>query len=251
MPTPLSFPDPRHAPDDGLLAYGGNLHPDTLRRAYALGIFPWFNDDQPILWWSPNPRYLLVPATYRPRKSLLRWLKSRDWSITTDHAFGQIIRACAAQRANSDGTWITTDMQQAYCDLHHDGDAHSVEVWEGNTLVGGLYGVAVGRCFCGESIVTLANNGGNTAILALVSLCQRWGFETIDCQTETDHLVNAGAAPIPRETFLDQLERLRTGSPNAHWQERFTLRELIQQLESGADQPLNHQSGLPHPEDRQ
>jgi leucyl/phenylalanyl-tRNA--protein transferase len=222
------FPNPRHAPEDGLLAYGGDLTPDTLRSAYAQGIFPWFEEGQPILWWSPDPRYLLDPHPFRPRKSLQRWLATRNWRVTTDHAFERVIDACAAPRSDDDGTWITSAMRHAYCRLHAEGDAHSIEIWDEDTLAGGLYGVAVGSCFCGESIFTRQSNGGNTAIIALAALCRAWGFEMIDCQTHSDHLVALGAKPMARNDFLNQLVTMQEQRPQAHWGCQTQLQDLLE-----------------------
>jgi leucyl/phenylalanyl-tRNA--protein transferase len=206
---PSPFPDVRRAlrHPNGLLAAGGDLSPERLTRAYRRGIFPWFNAGDPILWWSPDPRTVLLPNQIRLSRSLRKRLRRRELGVTMDRDFASVIRACAAPRGPEGGTWILPEMTAAYEALHHLGLAHSVEVWEGADLVGGLYGVAIGRVFFGESMFSRAADASK---VALVHLCQRlaeWGFGLIDCQMRTEHLVRLGAVELPRQQFLTWLDR--------------------------------------------
>jgi len=192
---------------DGLLAAGGSLNPRRLLQAYRQGIFPWYSSGQPILWWSPNPRLVLFPEGVNISRSLRKTLRNGPFTVTADAAFGAVIDACAAPRAPGEGTWITPDMRRAYCRLHQLGHAHSIETWRQGELVGGLYGVAVGRVFYGESMFSGASNASKVALAALAAQLRRWNFALIDCQVRTDHLLRLGAVDIPRETFLQLLER--------------------------------------------
>ena len=201
-----TFPDPREASDEGLLAYGGDLSPNRLLSAYRKGIFPWFNQDDPILWWSPNPRLLLYPDEFRVKKSFRKVLRNSDYEVKFDNNFEQTIRMCAKVREHKEGTWITKEMHRAYCELHDMGFAHSVEVYKGNRFIGGLYGVAMGRAFFGESMVSLEPNGSKIALKALSDILSSKGYYFIDCQVPTDHLQSLGAKLIDRDIFLDQLE---------------------------------------------
>ncbi len=199
----LIFPDPALAEDDGLLAVGGDLQTDRLLLAYQNGIFPWYSDDTPILWYSPHERFVLYPAELKISKSMRQVLNSAKFSVTVDQDFKAVIEACAAApREGQDGTWITTGMQEAYIKLHGLGHAHSYEVWENGVLVGGLYGVAVGRVFCGESMFSRANNASKTA---LIYLCQTNLYTLIDCQVPTQHLTSMGARLITRNKYLEVL----------------------------------------------
>jgi len=203
------FPAPNRAltEPDGLLAAGGSLNPRRLLQAYRQGIFPWYSSGQPILWWSPNPRLVLFPEGVNLSRSLRKTLRNGPFTVTADAAFGAVIDACAAPRAPGEGTWITPDMRRAYCRLHQLGHAHSIETWRQGELVGGLYGVAVGRVFYGESMFSGASNASKVALAALAAQLRRWNFALIDCQVRTDHLLRLGAVDIPRETFLQLLER--------------------------------------------
>lgn len=203
------FPAPNRAltEPNGLLAGGGSLNPRRLLQAYRQGIFPWYSSGQPILWWSPNPRLVLFPEGVNLSRSLRKTLRNRPFTVTADAAFGAVIDACAAPRAPGEGTWITPDMRRAYCRLHQLGHAHSIETWRQGKLVGGLYGVAVGRVFYGESMFSGASNASKVALAALAAQLRRWDFALIDCQVRTDHLLRLGAVDIPRETFLQLLDR--------------------------------------------
>jgi leucyl/phenylalanyl-tRNA--protein transferase len=204
---PFPHPDRALIEPDGLLAAGGNLSPRRLLRAYRHGIFPWYSSGQPILWWSPNPRLVLLPECLQISRSLRKTLRNGPFSVTADTAFEAVITACAAPRGPSEGTWITSEMLRAYYRLHRLGHAHSVETWIQGELVGGLYGVAVGRVFYGESMFSRVSNSSKVALAALARQLHRWAFAVIDCQVRTDHLLSMGAADIPRELFLELLER--------------------------------------------
>jgi len=201
------FPDPALAETEpnGLLAVGGDLSPQRLRNAYRLGIFPWFSAGQPILWWSPDPRLVLFPDRLRISRSLRKTLRRGAFTVSLDRAFGAVIRACAAPRADADGTWIVPEMARAYQRLHSLGLAHSAEVWRDGELVGGLYGVAIGRAFFGESMFSRASDASKVALAHLVRCSAAWGFALIDCQVYTPHLASLGAVEIPRAEFLQRL----------------------------------------------
>ncbi len=199
----LIFPNPTLAEDDGLLAIDGDLSPERLILAYQNGIFPWFNDDSPILWYSPKERFVLFPSEIKISKSMKQLINSNKFKITHNKAFKEVILACAeAKRINQDGTWITKEMQKTYIKLNKLGYAHSIEVWENQDLIGGLYGVLINKVFCGESMFSKKNN---TSKLALIWLCENADIELIDCQIQSDHLEKMGAKIIDRELFLDYL----------------------------------------------
>jgi len=201
------FPSPLLAEPTGLLAVGGGLSLNRLLNAYRSGIFPWFSDGDPVLWWSPDPRLVLYPAALKISKSLRRVINKRQFIISFDTAFSDVITACAAvKRKGNGGTWITDDMIDAYCTLHEAGWAHSVEAWDGKDLVGGLYGVSIGQCFFGESMFTLTSNAAKTALVSLVSFLKQNRFRMIDCQMTTPNLLRFGAEEIPRYRFLSELE---------------------------------------------
>lgn len=200
-PTRLALRDP-----NGLLAVGGDLSPGRLLTAYRQGIFPWFSDDQPILWWTPTPRAVLFPGELRVSRSLAKAMRRGTFDVTLDQAFTQVVSACAQPRADGLGTWITPEMLGAYDTLHRLGYAHSVESWMDGELVGGLYGVAIGRVFFGESMFTRRTDASKVAFVHLVRQLQRWGFGLIDCQVSTDHLESLGARPIPRVQFEGLLD---------------------------------------------
>ncbi len=202
----LVFPHPSEAEEDGLLAVGGDLSAERLLLAYANGIFPWYADDTPILWWSPNPRMLLFPQDFILRKSLKQKINNAKFQLRCDTAFEQVITECSQiKRKEEEGTWITDEMQQAYVQLHKLGFAHSVEVFEGNNLVGGLYGVSLGAAFFGESMFSKATDSSKIALYYLCRFCIHYGFEFIDCQMYTEHLSRMGAKEIPQEDFLQFL----------------------------------------------
>jgi leucyl/phenylalanyl-tRNA---protein transferase len=203
---------------NGLLAAGGDLSPQRLLEAYAHGIFPWFSDDDPLLWWSPDPRMVLFLDELHVAKSLRKVIKSRRFTVTFDRAFNDVMAGCAAPRVGEAGTWITREMHAAYALLHRLGFAHSVETWNGDRLVGGLYGVAIGRMFYGESMFASESNASKVAFATLVRQLERWGFEMIDCQMSTDHLASLGAREIPRAEFVSRLARLvRQGEVPVPW----------------------------------
>ncbi len=192
---------------DGLLCAGGNLLPETLVSAYSQGIFPWYSDGQPLLWWSPDPRMILTPRTLHISRSMQKFMKKMCWKVTADQCFAQVIHACSiAPREDQNGTWITAEMQEAYIQLHQHGFAHSVEVHdESGELVGGLYGVALGRVFFGESMFSRASNASK---VALIHLMQSGCFDLVDCQMHTPHLQTMGAECRPRSLFLKAVQTL-------------------------------------------
>lgn len=204
-PVELALDEP-----DGLLAIGGDLSVERLQMAYRHGIFPWFSEDQPILWWSPNPRMVLFPERLKVSRSLGKSLRRRPFRVTLDQAFTRVVEACSGPRRGESGTWITAEMKQAYARLHQAGLAHSVECWEdgelGEQLVGGLYGVAMGRVFFGESMFSRRTDASKIGFVYLVRQLQRWGYALIDCQVYTEHLESLGAELIPREAFSALLD---------------------------------------------
>jgi leucyl/phenylalanyl-tRNA--protein transferase len=204
------FPAVSHAlrEPNGLLAAGADLSVARLIDAYRHGIFPWYSDDQPLLWWSPDPRMVLFPTRFKLSRSLKKRLRRRDYEIRTDSAFDAVMRACAEPRRGQGGTWITAGMITAYGALHHRGVAHSVETWIGGALTGGLYGVALGRMFYGESMFALATDASKIALAHLARQLQRWNFGMIDCQMTTAHLASFGACEIPRAEFIRKLPEL-------------------------------------------
>jgi len=218
----LSFPPPHLAIDEGLLAVGGDLSIERLVLAYSQGIFPWYGEDDPILWWSPDPRLILYPEALHVSRSLRRLLRRDAFVITLDKAFGQVIRGCAGKRGpDHPGTWIVPEMIAAYERLHAAGLAHSVEAWDGETLAGGLYGVSLGDCFFGESMFTRVSNASKVAFVHLVQGLHQAGFKLIDCQVTTAHLMQFGAREVPRIRFLRDLQQaLKQTTRQGMW--RFT-----------------------------
>lgn len=216
MPVPWLKDDDQEFPGvhealeepNGLLAAGGSLAPSRLLSAYSKGIFPWYELDQPILWWSPDPRLILVPDNLLVSRSLARLKRRNSYSFSIDKKFVEVMQNCAAARPGSDGTWITDEMFSAYSTLHQEGVAHSVEVWSGARLVGGLYGVAIGKVFFGESMFSKEDNTSKLALVYLVNQLQSWGFELIDCQVTSNHLLSLGATEISRNHFMEELDRL-------------------------------------------
>lgn len=199
----IVFPDTALAEPDGLLAIGGDLSTERLKLAYQSGIFPWFSEGDPILWFSPHERCVIYPERIKVSKSMNKLLKSNLFTVTTNQAFDKVIGNCAATpRLGQDGTWITKEMQQAYIKLHEMGLAHSIEVWLNEKLVGGLYGVKIGEVFCGESMFSLVSNASKTA---LIYLAKNMNFKLIDCQLPNDHLMSLGAEMISRKAYLDML----------------------------------------------
>ena len=207
LKTIEDFPPVTRALSDpaGLLAAGGELSAEWLVAAYTRGVFPWFNADQPILWWSPDPRMVLYPQELRLPKSLIRVMRKNHYEIRVDTAFKQVMEGCSQPRAGQDGTWISPQMIAAYTELHRLGLAHSVETWVNGELVGGLYGVALGRVFYGESMFTRVSDASKIAFVHLVRQLQRWQFTVIDCQMNTAHLARFGAREIPRAEFMQLL----------------------------------------------
>lgn len=193
---------------NGLLAAGGDLSPQRLLDAYRHGIFPWYSEGEPILWWSPDPRMVLVPADIIVRRSLAKVLRNRNYEVRFDHSFDDVLLGCAAPREDQPGTWITPEMRAAYNRLHRMGYAHSVETWIDGALAGGLYGVAIGRMFYGESMFTRVRDASKIALVQLARRLAASGFGMIDCQMHTAHLESLGARPIPRTAFSRKLAEL-------------------------------------------
>lgn len=191
---------------DGLLAAGGDLAPERLLWAYRHGIFPWYDEGQPLLWWSPNPRCLFARGDFHASRRLLRWMRSSSIEVRTNSAFGEVIRACAGPRRYEQGTWITPDMIAAYETLHDQGWAHSIEIWDGDELCGGLYGLIIGKAFFGESMYSARENASKVALMFLDSLLDSGDFELIDCQVISQHLMSLGARILPRNEFVTALE---------------------------------------------
>ena len=190
---------------DGLLAAGGSLSPELLLKAYRKGVFPWYSQGQPVLWWSPDPRSVLMTDDLHVSKSLNKTIRKNRFSVTMDHAFERVIIECSQPRKDSPGTWITDEMQQAYIRLHQAGYAHSVECWYQDELVGGLYGVALGKVFFGESMFSRMTDASKVAFVSMVRQLQKWGFILIDCQIQSEHLDHFGATSISRNSFIELL----------------------------------------------
>ncbi len=206
---PEAFPDIESAFDvpDGLLAAGGDLSRERLLYAYRHGIFPWYDDGQPILWWSPDPRCVLRPHEFHVSRRLRRSLGRSGFEVSFNQAFGDVIEACAEDRVGQQGTWITDDMKDAYTSLHHDGWAHSIEIWLQSELLGGLYGLAIGQAFFGESMFSARTNASKAAMLALCRQMLLHDFLILDCQVESPHLISLGAGLMPRKKFAALLRR--------------------------------------------
>lgn len=215
----LSFPPLETAmrEPNGLLAAGGDLSPERLLAAYRHGCFPWYQEGQPLLWWSPDPRTVLYPEELHVSRSLAKKLRQGVFDVTFDRAFRDVIEGCAAPRDYADGTWITTPMQNAYVKLHQLGVAHSVEVWQDGQLVGGLYGLAMGRLFFGESMFSRATDASKVGFVTLVERLRGWDFKLIDCQMPTQHLASFGARAIPRRIFAEALAKYLDESGPARW----------------------------------
>jgi len=214
-PASEAFKEP-----NGLLCAGGDLVPEILLSAYSQGIFPWFDDDQPILWWSPDPRMVIELDAFEPSRSLRKLLRRGGFTFSLDTSFAQVIQSCAAPRNDDAGTWITGEMQNAYTALHDLGFAHSVEVWQDGALVGGLYGVAIGKQFFGESMFSKVSNASKAALSTLAKQLRRWDFALVDCQVANPHLESLGAVEIARSDFLN---RIAAACSRPHAQCRWTL----------------------------
>lgn len=211
----LSFPPAHLAPPEGLLALGGDLSPERLLLAYQQGIFPWFNEDEPILWWSPDPRFVLFPSELKVSKSMRPYFNQGKFAVSFDTCFEAVMKSCGeVNRKGQDGTWITPEMLDAYTQLHRMGVAHSVEVWQDQDLVGGLYGIALGKVFFGESMFARVSNASKFGFISLVRQLSLRGFQLIDCQQQTRHLGSLGARPIARQEFLQILARFAQTSDN-------------------------------------
>lgn len=227
------FPDPVHAmtAPNGLLAAGGSLSPEWLLAAYARGIFPWYGEGEPILWWSPDPRCVFATDAVHVSRRLRRQLGQSAWTVHADENFRAVIEACAAPRGEAQGSWLTPEMIDAYCDLHQLGHAHSIEVHDGEKLVGGLYGVASGRVFCGESMFSDRSGASKIALLALTCVLQQWGWPLLDAQVPNPHLFSMGAVMMPRAQYLHELKALQQAPPPiGSWRERWPLsraRDLV------------------------
>lgn len=219
------FPRPEFASPDGILALGGDLAPERLLLAYNNGIFPWYSDGDPIIWWSPDPRFVLFPQELHIPRSMKKVLRKNTFTFTMDRAFREVISHCRSQRLKT-GTWITLPMQEAYTHLHHLGFAHSIEAWENGKLSGGLYGVSLGKIFFAESMFTLVDNAGKAALLTLVLTLRDWGFELIDSQVHTDNVARFGARDIPRKKYLQLLKKYTDeGGMTGSWSTSFESRD--------------------------
>jgi leucyl/phenylalanyl-tRNA---protein transferase len=220
LPDEIFFPDPSLAEDDGLLAIGGDLSVERLLAAYSSGIFPWFSDYQPILWWSPDPRLILLPDKFRVSHSLRQKLSRNIFEVKFDTAFGDVIKMCSlVEERSQEGTWITNEMKEAYSALHRAGYAHSVEAYKNGDLVGGLYGVSLGRAFFGESMFHTETDASKVALYHLVEWMKEKQFQLIDSQVETNHLVSLGAELISRKKYLALLRKaLKYPTITGKWQ---------------------------------
>lgn len=215
-----TFPPVHLANEDGLLAVGGDLKPERLIQAYRNGIFPWYNEDQPILWWSPDPRTVLRTDALKISSSLAKRVRNAGFTVSADTCFADVMQACAAPRTQfpDGGTWITEEMFAAYCRLHDCGYAHSIETWHEGRLVGGLYGVCLGDMFFGESMFSRATDASKIALITLVKALRQWQFTLIDCQQPSRHLFSMGAVEIPRTQFMLEIERaLRSDDRDGKW----------------------------------
>ncbi|MEZ5461680.1 leucyl/phenylalanyl-tRNA--protein transferase [Dokdonella sp.] len=239
----LSFPAAESALEEpnGLLAFGGDLSVERLIEAYAHGIFPWYSEGQPILWWSPDPRMVIATASPHVPRRLGRWIRSCTWKISIDTSFDEVVRHCAAPRHHGDGTWITDDMLEAYIRLHRKGYAHSLEIRDGDGLVGGIYGVAIGRMFFGESMFSLRSNASKLALLSLCKILSEKGFSLLDAQVSSDHLETLGAFEIGRDDFNRRIASLiaqpgRVGRWT-DWADGLVAREFLRGATAAGDLP--------------
>ncbi|GAA6133411.1 leucyl/phenylalanyl-tRNA--protein transferase [Oceaniserpentilla sp. 4NH20-0058] len=216
---PTLFPSHNSAfkEPNGLLAAGGDLSPSRLLNAYSLGIFPWYNEDDPILWWSPDPRSVVIPQQFEPSRTLKKVINRSEFTTTTDTCFTEVMESCAALRKDGLGTWINSDMIESYTKLHKMGFAHSVECWQDSKLVGGLYGIAIGKAFFGESMFSKVSNASKVAFASLCNHLVKAGFEIIDCQVHNPHLQSLGASEIPRASFLEILKHATAAETIKEW----------------------------------
>lgn len=207
LDSTLSFPHPENAFNEpnGLLAFGGDLSVDRLLLAYSNGIFPWYSEDEPLLWWSPDPRGILELNGFYCSRSFKKFIRSTDLNVTVNNAFNEVIDACASVPRTDNGTWITDEMVVAYKTMHSHGHGHSIEVWQDDTLVGGLYGISVGKVFCGESMFHKATNASKLAFYSLVNFLKANNFDFIDCQMQNPHLKSMGVIEISRQSYLKRL----------------------------------------------
>ncbi len=213
------FPDINSALNepDGLLAIGGDLTPERLLDAYRRGIFPWYSEGQPILWWAPEPRWILETSGLKMSRSLLKTLRKQLFRVTFDQVFEDVISACAEPRKDAEGTWITSEIKHSYKILHEQGYAHSVECWHQNRLVGGLYGIAIGKIFFGESMFSYMSDASKVALVHLTAQLRHWNFRLIDCQIHSSHLESMGAIPISRDTFATILHQFCAPEIKHNW----------------------------------
>ncbi len=213
----LKFPHPNEANEDGIVAWGGDLTPSRLIKAYQNGIFPWYSKDDPIIWWSPNPRLIMELDDFKLSRSLKKSIKKFEYKFDTN--FKEVITKCGTTpRGNQNGTWIQPDIIEAYETLHIMGVAHSVESYLDGKLVGGLYGVVVGKLFCGESMFADLSDASKSAYAVLIKHLKEWGYEFIDCQVPTDHLKSLGAKEVTREHFLNRLEQINIDKVEHFWE---------------------------------
>ena len=213
----LKFPHPNEANEDGIVAWGGDLIPSRLLKAYQSGIFPWYAKDEPILWWSPNPRLIMELDDFKLSRSLKKNMKKFEYKFDTN--FKEVITRCGTkERNNQDGTWIQDDIIEAYENLHNMGNVHSIESYQDDVLVGGLYGVVVGKVFCGESMFADATDASKSAYAVLIKHLKEWGYEFIDCQVPTNHLKSLGAKEVSREYFLDRLKKVNIDTIEHYWE---------------------------------
>ena len=222
----LTFPSPEDADEDGLLAIGGDLSLERLVLAYSMGVFPWYSENDPIMWWSPDPRMVIEPETFKPSRSLKKLQAKGHYRISMDEAFEAVIQNCShISRREQDGTWITNEMTKAYVSLHHYGVAHSIECWDDDKLVGGLYGLSFGDCFFGESMFSKQSNVSKLAFWALMDYTQAVGITFVDCQLHNEHLESLGASAIPRSDFLQRLYKdVQAETRMGVWTDEFTIR---------------------------
>jgi leucyl/phenylalanyl-tRNA---protein transferase len=221
------FPPPELADESGIIAIGGDLSPERLILAYQTGIFPWYNEGDPIIWHSPDPRFVLIPENLKVPKSMNKVFNQKIFHYTFDKCFDQVIKECSiSSRPGQQGTWILPEMIEAYCELHRLGYAHSVEVWKENELVGGLYGISLGKCFFGESMFSKADNASKAALIVLTRKLDEVGFLIIDSQVYTRHIAKLGAEEIPREKYLSVLHKgLQFRTIRGNWGTQFNLYE--------------------------
>lgn len=239
-PAHLAMRDP-----NGLLAIGGDLSVPRMLRAYSQGIFPWYNPDEPILWWCPDPRAVLRPGLMKVSRSLGKSIRRADYAVTLDRAFAQVLEACAAERAAGRGTWLGPDMQRGYSALYRVGHAHSVEVWRDGELIGGLYGVAIGRVFFGESMFSRASDASKIALYFLCQQLKQWSYELIDCQISSAHLNSLGAQEIARDKFLNLLApAVRLSGREAVWRFDIPVPHDARHLKTASEAATR--SGLEH-----